>query len=49
MGEASFEANTAEIVAKQTGEEGGLPEAIAIGIVGDPATAIIDVAPRAFG
>jgi nucleotide-binding universal stress UspA family protein len=38
------EADVAETIAQRTGEEGGLPDATALGIVGDPAGSIIDVA-----
>jgi nucleotide-binding universal stress UspA family protein len=38
------DADVAETIAKLTGEEGGLPEATALGIVGDPAGSIIEVA-----
>ncbi|MGH9133832.1 MAG: universal stress protein [Ilumatobacteraceae bacterium] len=38
------DAEVAEIIARQTGEEGGLPDATALGTVGDPASAIVDVA-----
>jgi nucleotide-binding universal stress UspA family protein len=38
------EADVAETIAQRTGEEGGLPAATALGIVGDPAGSIIDVA-----
>jgi nucleotide-binding universal stress UspA family protein len=34
----------AETIAKQTGEEGGLDHATALGIVGDPAGSIVEVA-----
>jgi nucleotide-binding universal stress UspA family protein len=42
--DVSSDANVAEKIAKLTGDEGGLPEATALGIVGDPAGSIIDVA-----
>jgi nucleotide-binding universal stress UspA family protein len=38
------EADVAETIAQRTGEEGGLPEATALGIVGDAAGSIIEVA-----
>ncbi len=44
MSEVRTDADVAETIAKLTGEEGGLPEAVALGIVGDPANTIIDVA-----
>lgn len=44
VGEPRTDADAAETIAKLTGEEGGLPEAVALGIVGDPANTIIDVA-----
>ena len=44
VGEVRTDADEAETIAKHTGEEGGLPEAVALGSVGDPASAIIDVA-----
>ncbi len=40
----STDADVAETIAKQTGQEGGLADAMALGIVGDPAGSIIDVA-----
>ena len=43
MSDGSADVDAAETIAKLTGEEGGLPEATALGIIGDPATAIIDV------
>jgi nucleotide-binding universal stress UspA family protein len=42
--DATTDADVAEKIAKLTGEEGGLPEATALGIVGDPAGSIIEVA-----
>ncbi|HEX4981646.1 MAG TPA: universal stress protein [Ilumatobacteraceae bacterium] len=42
--DVSTDADVAETIAKLTGEEGGLPEATALGIVGDPAGSIIEVA-----
>jgi nucleotide-binding universal stress UspA family protein len=42
--ELSSDAEVAETIAKQIGEEGGLPDATALGVVGDPAGSIIDVA-----
>lgn len=42
--DVNTDADVAETIAKLTGEEGGLPEATALGIVGDPAGSIIDVA-----
>jgi nucleotide-binding universal stress UspA family protein len=44
VSEAHTDADAAETIAKLTGEEGGLPSAVALGVVGDPASAIIDVA-----
>ena len=44
VSELRTDADAAETIAKLTGEEGGLPEAVALGIVGDPANTIIDVA-----
>jgi nucleotide-binding universal stress UspA family protein len=38
------EADVAETIAQRTGEEGGLPKATALGIVGDAAGSIIEVA-----
>ena len=43
MSDGSADVDAAETIAKLTGEEGGLPEATALGIIGDPASAIIDV------
>jgi nucleotide-binding universal stress UspA family protein len=40
----STDADVAETIAKQTGQEGGLADATALGIVGDAAGSIIDVA-----
>ena len=42
--DVTTDADVAETIAKLTGEEGGLPEATALGIVGDPAGSIIEVA-----
>ena len=44
VGDATTDADVAETIAKLTGEEGGLTEATALGIVGDPAGSIIEVA-----
>ena len=44
VGDATTDADVAETIAKLTGEEGGLPRATALGIVGDPAGSIIEVA-----
>jgi nucleotide-binding universal stress UspA family protein len=41
---AISDTEAAETIAKQTGEEGGLADATALGMVGDAATSIIDVA-----
>lgn len=43
-GEVATDADAAETIAKLTGDEGGLPGATALGVVGDPANTIIDVA-----
>jgi len=42
--DVSSDADVSEAIAKLTGEEGGLPEATTLGVVGDPAGSIIDVA-----
>jgi nucleotide-binding universal stress UspA family protein len=42
--EVSSDAEVSEAIAKLTGDEGGLPEATTLGVVGDPADSIIDVA-----
>ncbi len=42
--DVSTEVDVAETIAKQTGEEGGLADAVALGLVGDAAGSIIDVA-----
>jgi nucleotide-binding universal stress UspA family protein len=44
VSEVSSDEDVAETIAKQIGEEGGLPDATALGVVGDPAGSIIDVA-----
>jgi nucleotide-binding universal stress UspA family protein len=36
--------DAAEMIAKQTGEEGGLDHVTALGVVGDPAASIVEVA-----
>ncbi len=42
--DVSSDADVSEAIAKLTGEEGGLPKATTLGVVGDPAGTIIDVA-----
>ena len=42
--DVSTDADVAEEIARLTGEEGGLPEATPLGVVGDPAGSIVDAA-----